>query len=59
LPLDLVDKRVDKLKAVTPEQVKQAAKLLTDDNLAIAVLDPQPITGNAPRPALEGVDNVR
>jgi zinc protease len=59
LPLDLMNTRVDKLKAVTVEQVKEAARLLTDDSLAIAVLDPQPITGTPPKPALEGVDNVR
>jgi zinc protease len=59
LPLDLLEKRVDKLKAVTAEQVKGAAKLLTDDILSVAVLDPQPITGTPRKPAVEGIKHVR
>jgi zinc protease len=55
LPLDLLEKRVDKLKSVTAEQVREAAKLLTDDNLAVAVLDPQPIVSAPRKPAVEGV----
>lgn len=58
LPLDLLEKRVDKLKAVTAEQVKAAAKLLTDDRLSVAVLDPQPIAGPSRKPALE-MDHAR
>jgi zinc protease len=53
LPLDLLEKRVAKLKAVTAVQVQEAARLLTDDRLAIAVLDPQPITGAPRKPAME------
>ena len=48
LPLDLLNTRVEKLKSVTAEQVRQAAKLLSDDRLSIAVLDPQPLEA-APR----------
>jgi zinc protease len=59
LPLDLLEKRLDKLKAVSSEQVKAAAKLLIDDNLSIAVLDPQPIVGPPRKPALEAIDHVR
>jgi zinc protease len=43
LPLDLLDRRVDKLKSVTAEQVVEAARLLSDDQLSVAVLDPQPL----------------
>ena len=59
LPLDLLEKRVDKLKAVTAEQVQAAAKLLTSDKLSVATLDPQPISGQQPRPTLEGMNHVR
>lgn len=48
LPLDLLNTRVEKLKSVTAEQVREAAKLLSDDRLSIAVLDPQPLEA-APR----------
>lgn len=58
LPLDLLEKRVDKLKAVTAEDVRAAARLLTDDRLSVAVLDPQPVTTAPRRPALE-VNHVR
>ncbi|MEW6133895.1 MAG: pitrilysin family protein [Pseudomonadota bacterium] len=58
LPLDLLEKRVEKLKAVTAEQVKAAAKLLTDDRLTVAVLEPQPMAGLPRKPARE-MDHVR
>jgi Predicted Zn-dependent peptidases len=58
LPLDLLEKRVDMLKAVTADQVKAAAKLLTDDKLSVAVLDPQPIVGAPRKPAME-IDHAR
>lgn len=58
LPLDLLEKRVDKLKAVTAEDVRAAARLLTDDRLSVAVLDPQPVTTAPRKPALE-VNHVR
>ena len=40
----IVDAYVDKLAAVTPEQIKAVAgKYLTADNLTVAVLEPQPV----------------
>jgi zinc protease len=40
----LMDKFVDKIRAVSPEQIQQVAKkYLNDDRLTVAVLDPQPI----------------
>lgn len=40
----LADEYVDKLKAVTPEQIRQVAnKYLNEDNLSVAVLEPLPI----------------
>ncbi|KAB2308598.1 insulinase family protein [Betaproteobacteria bacterium SCN2] len=53
LPLDLLEKRVDKLKSVTAEEVKAAARLLADDQLSVAVLDPQPVTAAPRKPAME------
>ena len=59
LPLDTLEKRTAKLKAVTSEQVKEAAKWLTDDRLSVAVLDPQPITSAPRKSAVQGVNHVR
>jgi len=59
LPLDTLEKRTAKLKAVTPEQVKEAANWLTDERLSVAVLDPQPITSAPRKPATSGVNHVR
>jgi zinc protease len=40
----LIDSYVDKLKAVTPEQVREVArKYLRDDSLTVAVLEPLPL----------------
>lgn len=58
LPLDLLEKRVDRIKAVTAVQVKEAARLLSEDKLSVAVLDPQPITGEPRKPAM-GVNHAR
>jgi zinc protease len=39
----------ERLKAVTPEQVRSvAAKYLSDDTLTVATLDPQPVSRSAP-----------
>lgn len=39
-----IDRIIDKLKAVTPQQIQEVAqKYLTEDNLTIAILDPQPL----------------
>ncbi len=44
----LLDEYVDKLNAVTPEQVQQVArKYLIDDRLTVAVLEPQPLDEKA------------
>ena len=51
-----LDVMLEKLKAVTADQVKQVTeKYIQDDRLTIAVLDPQPIDQVKPRPALPGV----
>jgi len=56
LDLSLVDERVERINAVTAEQVMTVAKkYLTDDNLTVAVLDPLPIgKAKAPRRAAGG-----
>ena len=47
LPWQIKDEYVDKVLAVTAEQVQQVAKkYLTDDRLTVAVLDPLPIESN-------------
>jgi zinc protease len=58
----LLDKYVEKLAAITPAQIQAVArKYLTADNLTVAVLDPQPLAGDAPsHPAKAGaVPHVR
>jgi len=50
---------LDKLQSVTAEQVQQVAKeFLQDDNLTVAVLDPQPLSGK-PKQKSEGGSHVR
>ncbi|MFZ0790964.1 MAG: pitrilysin family protein [Chromatiaceae bacterium] len=60
---ELADRYVDKLAAVTAEQVQEVAKkYLIDDGLTVAVLDPQPLDGKQPTRApveLGGHGNVR
>jgi len=52
---ELVDEYVDRLTAVTPEQVRAVArKYLVPETLTVAVLDPQPIS-DAPRHAAAGI----
>jgi zinc protease len=49
LPHRVADLFVEKLKAVTAEQVREVAKrYLVDDGLTVAYLDPQPLTGKRP-----------
>ena len=44
-----IDTRIEKLKAVTVEQVRDAAKkYLIDDTLTVATLDPQPLDDKKP-----------
>jgi len=50
---------LDKLQSVTAEQVVQVAKeFLQDDNLTVAILDPQPLSGK-PKPQAKGTSYVR
>ena len=45
----LAEEYLDKIKAVTPEQVREVAKkYFISDNLTVAVLDPQPLDQNRP-----------
>jgi zinc protease len=49
LPLNTLETRLEKLKAVTAGQVQEVArKYLVDDRLTVAVLDPQPLDGVKP-----------
>jgi len=51
---------LEKLQAVTAEQVQQVAKeFLLDDNLTVAVLDPQPLSGKPKHQATGGSSYVR
>ncbi|MEO8003813.1 MAG: pitrilysin family protein [Betaproteobacteria bacterium] len=51
LPPDSSDVQVRKMQEVTAQQVREVArKYLIDDNLTVAVLDPQPLPGGKPRP---------
>lgn len=44
-----IDTRIEKLKAVTVDQVRDVAKkYLIDDTLTVATLDPQPLEGKKP-----------
>lgn len=56
LPLNTLETRLEKLKAVTAGQVQEVAqKYLVDDRLTVAVLDPQPLDGVKPvKPATGG-----
>jgi zinc protease len=50
---------LEKLQSVTAEQVREAAEtFLLDDNLTVAVLDPQPLSGKPKRPS-QGASHVR
>jgi zinc protease len=52
----LIDRFLEKLQAVTPEQVQAVAKkYLVDDTLTIAYLDPQPLDGKRPAAPPPGV----
>lgn len=59
LPPEALARRVDKLRAVTADQVREVArKWLIDDRLSVATLDPQPMEAKAPRAAMAGVRHV-
>ncbi len=52
----LLDEYPQRIAAVTPEQVMAVAReFLVDDNLTVAVLEPQPLDGTAPRAAAGGL----
>ncbi len=49
---EVMDRYVERIRAVTAEQVQEVArKYLTDGRLTVAVLEPQPVEGRARRPA--------
>jgi zinc protease len=51
---------LQKLQAVTAQQVQQVAReFFKDDNLTVAVLDPQPLSGKPRHMMQEGGSNVR
>ncbi|MFH1605570.1 MAG: insulinase family protein, partial [Pseudomonadota bacterium] len=50
-----IDRVLDRVKAVTAEQVRAVAKrYFVDDGLTVAVLEPQPLDQAKPRPAQPG-----
>ena len=54
LPWQIKDEYVEKILAVTAEQVQQVAnKYLTDERLTVAVLDPLPIENGAEQEAVK------
>src|SRR3569833_4398895 len=60
----LIDEYVARIRAVTPEQVREVArKYLADDHLTVAVLDPQPFdkerARQMPQRTQQGGDQVR
>jgi zinc protease len=58
-PHKAMDLMLEKLRQVTPEQVRAVAKkYLVDESLTVAVLDPQPLDG-AVAPAPQGARHVR
>lgn len=49
LSYKLADDVIEKLSAITPEQIQMVAqKYFVDDSLTVAVLEPQPLPANAP-----------
>jgi zinc protease len=58
IPHDTLDLQLEKLRAVTSDQVREVArKYFRDDALTVIELDPQPLEGR--RPAPEGGSDVR
>lgn len=50
-----IDRALDRVNAVTAEQVRAAAKeFFVDDTLTVVVLEPQPLSQAKPRPATAG-----
>ncbi len=60
LSYQALDTRLERLKAVSAEQVREVArKYLKDDNLTVATLDPQPLEGHTPVAPPKGARDVR
>jgi zinc protease len=54
-----LDNYVERIRAVTPEQIREVArKYLTDDCLTVAILEPLPLAGARPPIPSRGVGNV-
>ncbi len=54
----LLDKYVDRIRAITPQQIQQVAqKYLIDDNLTVANLIPQPIDSETAKRRMRGGGN--
>lgn len=59
LPPEALARRVEKLRAVTAEEVQAAAReWLQDDRLSVAELDPQPLNAQPTRANVPGVRHV-
>jgi zinc protease len=55
LPWQHADEYVDRVKAVTAEQIQDVAKkYLVDDGLSVAILDPQPLDKTKQRKPVGG-----
>ena len=51
-----IDRTIEQLRSVTPDEVQAVAKrYFKDDTLTVATLDPQPITDKKPRAAPPGM----
>jgi zinc protease len=56
----LMDEYVDRVAAVTPQQVQQVAReFLKEEALTVAVLEPLPLGDKKPAPVLGGHDAIR
>ena len=54
-----LDDYVQRVQAVTPEQVREVArKYLTDDRLTVATLEPLPLDGRRPSPSPPAMDHA-
>lgn len=54
-----IDRAIEKLQSVTPEEVQAVAnKYFKDDSLTVATLDPQPITQKPPREKPAGLRHI-
>ena len=54
-----LDDYVQRIQAVTPEQVREVArKYLTDDRLTVAILEPLPLDGHRPSAPAAGMDHA-